>query len=154
MSAWSPLSIGIAAGTAVVAIAAGAVYYLKRRQKKDPAELERLRRIALGRTGRIVSGEITGLIEPDGTNTTMLLVYRYDISGVTYEVTQDVSTMPAVASEASHLVGCAISVKYEVKHPTNSIVVCEEWSGIRAASHLGMMRNASSTTATDSAQKD
>lgn len=130
MKNWSSLDIGLAAGAAVVLASAGAVAYLKLRRKQDPAELERLRRLSLGHTGRITAGEITGLIEPEGDNTALLLVYRYNIAGVVYEVTQDISTMPAVAAEAPHLVGRDISVKYETKHPSNSIAVCEEWSGI------------------------
>lgn len=132
-----PLAIGLAAGAAAVLLAAGAAVYIKLRRKKDPAELERLRRLSLGRTGRITAGEVTGLIEPEGENTALLLVYRYDISGVTYEVTQDISALPAVASAARHLIGKDISVKYETKHPSNSIVVCERWSGIRGV-NLGV----------------
>jgi hypothetical protein len=127
----SPLEIGLVAGAVVVLISAGLFAYLKLLRKKDPAEIERLRRLWLGRTGRIAVGEITGLIEPEGARTALLLVYRYDIAGVTYEVTQDVSTMPAVAAEAPHLVGKGISVKYDLRHPSNSIAACEVWSGIR-----------------------
>ena len=132
MNVWSPLTIGLVAGAAGVLVTAGAITYLKLRRKKDPAEFERLRRVSLGRTGRIISGEITGLIEPEGENLApLLLVYRYDLAGVTYEVAQDVSMMPAVVAVAGRMVGQAISVKYEMKHPGNSITVCEEWSGIR-----------------------
>jgi len=131
VKAWSPLAIGLAAGAAGVLVSTAAVAYAKLRRKQDPAELERLRRLALGRTGRITAGEITGLMEPESEDTALLLVYRYDIAGVTHEVGQDVSTLPAVAAQAARLVGRAISVKYEMKHPSNSIVVCEEWSGVR-----------------------
>ena len=131
MKIWSPLTIGLAGGLAAVLAAAGAAVYFRLRRKKDPAELERLRRLSLGRTGRITSGEVTGLIEPEGENTPLLLVYRYDISGVAYEVMQDISTMPAVATVAHRLIAKGISVKYEMKHPSNSIVICEGWSGIR-----------------------
>lgn len=134
MKTLSPLEIGLIAGTLVVLIGTGLLAYLKLLGKKDPAELERLRRSWLGRTGRIVAGEITGLIEPEGQNTALLLVYRYDIAGVTYEVSQDVSTMPAVASQARHLVGKGISVKYDMRHPSNSVAICEEWSGISGIS--------------------
>jgi len=131
---WSPLTIGVVAVAAGLLVSAGTMTYLKLRRKKDPAELERLRRLALGRTGRITSGEITGLIEPeDGKSSPLLIAYRYDIAGVTYEVTQDISAMPAVAAEASRLIGRTISVKYDTRHPTNSIVVCEEWSGVRSS---------------------
>lgn len=131
MKPLSPLEIGLVAGAVLVLIGAGLFAYLKLLRKKDPAELERQRRLWMGRTGRIVAGEVTGLIEPEGENTSLLLVYRYDIAGVTYEVSQDVSMMPAVASQAPHLVGKGISVKYDMKHPSNSIAICEEWSGIR-----------------------
>ena len=131
MKAWSPVTIGLAAGAAGVLAGAGLVAYRKLRRKKDPAELERLRRAALGRTGRITAGEVTGLIESEGeSGAPLLLVYRFQIAGVSYEVAQDVSMMPLVAAKAAHLVGQAISVKYEMKHPSNSIVVCEEWSGV------------------------
>jgi hypothetical protein len=129
---WSPLAIGLAAGTAGVLIGTATIAYRKMRRKKDPVELERLRRVGLGRTGRIITGEITGLIDPEsGQAAPLLLVYRYDIAGVTYEVTQDVSSMPQIAARAGRLMGRTISVKYEMNRPSNSIVVCEEWSGIR-----------------------
>lgn len=131
LKALSPFAIGLAAGVAAILIAAGIAAYLKLRRKQDPAELERLRRTSLGRTGRIAAGEITGLIEPEGESTApLMLVYRYDIAGVTYEVTQDVSMMPGIAAKASRLIGLTVSIKYEMKQPSNSIVVCEEWSGI------------------------
>lgn len=132
MKVWSPVTIGIAAGAAAFLAGAGVIAYWKLRREKDPAELERLRRMALCRTGRIVSGEVTGLIEPEGEKAApLLLVYRYQVAGVSYEVAQDVSTMPQVAARAAHLVGKSVAAKYDMKHPSNSIVVCEEWSGIR-----------------------
>ena len=149
----SPLEIGLIAAAVVVLIGAGLFAYLKLLRKKDPAELERLRRLELGRTGRIVAGEITGLIEPEGENTALLLVYRYDIAGVTYEVSQDVSMMPAVASQAHHLVGKGISVKYDMKHPSNSIAICEEWSGIRGTSAGEQERQGALATSSGTAEK-
>jgi hypothetical protein len=130
VSIGSPLEVGLAVGAALVLISAAVFTYFKLRRKKDPAQIERLRRLSVGQRGRIIPGEVIGLIEPEGKSTALLLVYRYDVAGVTYEVTQDVSSMPAVAAQATHLVGRGISVKYDVKHPTNSIAACEVWSGI------------------------
>ena len=130
MSIGSPLEVGLAVGAALVLIGAAAFIYFKLRAKKDPAEIERLRRLSVGQSGRITTGEVIGLIEPEGKSTALLLVYRYDVAGVTYEVSQDVSSMAAVAARATHLVGRGINVKYDVKHPTNSIAACEVWSGI------------------------
>ncbi len=129
----SPLEIGLAAGVGAVLLSAGTFAYLRLRRKKDPAEIERLRRLSLGRTGRIAAAEVTGLIEPAEKNSALMLVYRYDVAGVTYEVMQDISTMPAVAAEARHLIAKSISVKYETKHPSNSIAASEVWSGITGA---------------------
>jgi hypothetical protein len=126
----SPLEIGLAAGAVVVLTSAGVFAYFRLRRKKDPAEIERFRRLWLGRTGRITTGEVTGLVEPEGNNTALLLVYRYDIAGVTYEVMQDLSTMSTLAAAARRLVGKRISVKYDMKHPSNSIAACEVWSGL------------------------
>ncbi len=131
MNEWSPLTIGLAAGAAALLIAAGTLAYLKLRRRKDPAELERLRRLSLSRTGRIATGEIVGLEEPESSGSSaLLLVYRYDVAGVTYEVSQDVSVLPAVAALARRLMGRPASVRYEMRHPSNSIVVSESWSGL------------------------
>ena len=153
MKVWSPLAIGLAAGAAGVLIAAGAAVYLKLRKKKDPVELERLRRLSLARTGRITSGEVTGLIEPEGESTALMLVYRYDISGVTYEVTQDVSMMAALAAEPHRLIGKGVSIKYEMKHPSNSIVISEDWSGIRGAGLDEPESTAGPTNSAETAEK-
>ncbi|HEV2245156.1 MAG TPA: hypothetical protein VGW37_00760 [Terriglobia bacterium] len=130
MKLGSPLEIGMAVAAAVLLTGCGAFAYVRLRRRKSPAEIERLRRLWLGRTGRIAAAEVTGLIEPAGDNSAPMLVYRYDVAGVTYEVMQDISTMPAVAAEARHLIGKGISVKYETKHPSNSIAACEVWSGL------------------------
>lgn len=131
MKTLSPHEIELAAGVVVlVLIGCGAFAYFMLRRRKSPAEIERLRRLSLGLSGRITAGEVTGLIEPEGEKTALELVYRYDIAGVTYEVTQDVSALPEVAAAARQLMGKGISVKYETKHPSNSIAACEIWSGI------------------------
>lgn len=126
----SPLEIGTAVAVVVVLFGCGAFAYVRLRRRKSPAEIERLRRLWLGRTGRIAAAEVTGLIEPAGDDSALMLVYRYDVAGVTYEVMQDISTLPAVAAEARHLIAKGISIKYETKHPSNSIAACEVWSGI------------------------
>ncbi|MCL5006052.1 MAG: hypothetical protein M1404_05920 [Acidobacteria bacterium] len=131
MREWSSLTIGVVAGAAGVLAGAGTLVYLKLRRRKDPAELERLRRFSLSRTGRIATGEIISLVEPEGQNASaVLLVYQYDVAGVTYEVAQDVAPLPAVAALASRAVGQEVIVKYEMKRPGNSIIISEEWSGL------------------------
>ncbi len=131
MKEWSPLTIGLAAGAAGALASVATLVYLKARRRKDPAELERLRRLFLSHTGRIATGEIVGVVEPEGRDSSaVLLVYQYDVAGVTYEVAQDVAALPAVAALAGRAVGQTVSVKYEMKRPGNSIIISEEWSGL------------------------
>ena len=132
MKVWPSFTIGMVAG---VLTGVGALVYAKMRRRKDPAEIERTRRLTLNKTGRITSGEVISLVEPEGDSVApTLLVYHYEVSGVTYEVAQDVSTLPGIAARAPYLMGQNINVKYEMKHPGNSIIICEEWSGITGVS--------------------
>ena len=59
-----------------------------------------------------------------------LLVYSYAVRGVEYTASQDVSQLktflPADFSSCAH-----VAVKYDPRNPANSIVLAEEWSGLR-----------------------
>ena len=126
---WSPLTISLAAGAAGLLIIAGTLLVRRLRRRKTPAELERLRRLFLTRHGRIVTGEMIDLVE-EKESSALMLVYRYDVAGVTYEVAQDIAMLPAAAELAGKALGGIVSVKYEMRQPSNSIVVSEEWTGI------------------------
>jgi hypothetical protein len=104
---------------------------LRRWRRKDPAELERLRRLAVNACGRIIAGKVLDLAEPlpDGAPGPILL-YEYEVAGVTYEAAQDVNALPEIAAAAPFLPGQTTSVKFDPRHPTNSILACEEWCGI------------------------
>lgn len=100
-------------------------------RRKSPEEIERLRRLGVNACGRIGWGRILELAEPaaDGPAGPILL-YEYEVAGVTYEAAQDVSSLPEIAAAAQFLPGQTTSVKYDPKQPTNSILVCEAWCGI------------------------
>jgi hypothetical protein len=59
-----------------------------------------------------------------------ILLYDYEVAGVTYEAAQDLSALPQIAAAAPFLPGQTTSVKYDPKQPTNSILACETWCGI------------------------
>lgn len=59
-----------------------------------------------------------------------ILLYEYEVAGVTYEAAQDLSALPQIAAAAPFLPGQITSVKYDPKQPTNSILACEAWCGI------------------------
>ncbi len=112
--------------------------------RKDPAEIERLRRLAVNRRGRITAGRIVDLIEANrqpmipsrqgrgagGEGVSRLVLYTYEVAGAKYEAAQDISSLAKVVTAAQCLAGQSTSVKYDPKRPTNSIIVCEEWCGV------------------------
>jgi hypothetical protein len=100
-------------------------------RRKDPAELERLRRLDINKRGRISAGRILDLVEPETSGSkSRLVVYSYEVAGVIYEAAQDVTPLPEIAAMAHFLAGQIASVKYDPKRPVNSIIACEEWSGL------------------------
>lgn len=125
--------LGIAvAGTAAVALAGVWAWRAVRRlRRKSPDELERLRRLGVNACGRIISGRIVELAEPvTGGPAGPILLYEYEVAGVTYEAAQDLSALPGIAAAAPFLPGQTTSVKYDPRQPTNSILACEAWCGV------------------------
>ena len=144
--------LGIAvAGTAAVTLAGVWAWRTVRRwRRKSPDEIERLRRLGVNACGRIILGRIVELAEPvaDGPAGPILL-YDYEVAGVTYEAAQDLSALPEIAAAAPFLPGQTTSVKYDPKQPTNSILACEAWCGIP---DLEPNRNASRERREESAE--
>jgi hypothetical protein len=113
----------IAAGAAVVLVAAILFRaWLLRRPTAE--ELERRRRLGIHQAGKMADGMILDVLETT-------IEYSYDVRGVEYIATQDISALqdrvpiPRVA-----IAGLAL-VKYDPRNPANSIVLCEDWSGLR-----------------------
>lgn len=107
---------------------------LSRWRRKSPEEIERLRRLDVNRRGRITTGHIADLVEqPSGRKDERplrLILYRYEVAGVTYEAAQDVASLPGVVWGAPTLADQTASVKYDPRRPTNSIIACEDWCGV------------------------
>jgi len=121
-----PVAALAAVGT--LAIAAGIAIIWLARRRPSPDELEKRRRLRVSRLGRTIEGTI---VEAD-SNT---LYYTYDVHGVQYSTTQDVSALlELMGGDPARLVG-SVSVKYLRDNPANSIIVCEEWSGLPARSY-------------------
>ena len=105
------------------ALIAGVVTVILR-SHGDPLERERKRRLAVHATGRLVDAMVTGA-QGD------LIYYFYTVGGVEYAASQDVSQLRAYLTQpVESLIGPA-TVKYSNRNPANSILVCEEWSGVR-----------------------
>ena len=57
--------------------------------------------------------------------------YKYDVAGVTYECSQDVTYLRHWINLHSCRLGLHTSVKYDPQNPGNSLVVSENWMGLR-----------------------
>ena len=128
----------IAGAAAGAAVAAGAVYWWFHRKRPTADELEYERRQSLVGFGRIVDGmlldgfQVTG---GDGSTRNMLL-YQYEISGVSYECSQDITLLIEIVDPASVKIGMPCSIRYQPGSPENSILVAERWSGLREDAYV------------------
>ena len=107
---------------------------LSRKSKKSPEQLEYERRTELTQGGRIIDGNIIDVheLEDDENGRQMiLLVYSYDVAGVTYEASQDVTHLRQFIDLYSCRLGLPASVRYDPHNPGDSIVISETWSGLR-----------------------
>jgi len=107
---------------------------LARKNKKPEEEIERERRTQLTRGGRIIDGNVIDVLELEDDETgrqMILLVYTYDVAGVTYEASQDVTHLRQFIDLYSCRLGLPSSVRYDPHNPGDSIVISETWSGLR-----------------------
>ena len=119
----------IAATAAIIGYA-----LLSRKNKKSTEQLEKERRTDLTRGGRIIDGNVIDVLELEDDETgqlMILLVYNYDVAGVTYEASQDVTHLRQFIDLYSCRLGLPASVKYDPHNPGDSIVISETWSGLR-----------------------
>jgi hypothetical protein len=124
--AWPPSGVEAALlslALAVVVLLAAIGFRRWRAARIPPEERERRRRamlVALGKMGDAVLVEI----RED------LIFFSYSVRGVEYTASQDVSALrDQVPQDLSSVL--AVAVKYLPQNPANSIVVAEEWSGLR-----------------------
>jgi len=104
---------------------------LLRRKPKSAEELERERRAWLESIGRITDGTVIDVHEvPSGNKNFTLLIYQYDVAGVSYEASQDITYLRQWINLHSCRLGLPTSVRYDPQNPGNSIVVSEKWMGL------------------------
>jgi len=110
-----------------------ATYLLLRRKPKTADELERERREWLDRVGRITDGTVIDVQETPASEqkSLTLLIYQYDVAGVSYEASQDVTYLRQRINLHSCRLGVPTSVRYDPQNPGNSMVVSERWLGLR-----------------------
>jgi hypothetical protein len=94
-----------------------------RRSRITPDEKERERRVGLLAGGKRADANLLDIQEN-------VLIYSYAVRGVEYTASQDISRLKMFLPEDVASLG-PICVKYDPRNPANSIVLAEEWSGLR-----------------------
>ena len=93
---------------------------LSRKNKKPGEQIERDRRMLLTLGGRIIDGNVIDVLELEESESgqqMILLVYKYDVAGVTYEASQDVTHLRQFIDLYSCRLGLPASVKYDPQNP-------------------------------------
>jgi Protein of unknown function (DUF3592) len=108
----------------VLAIIAALIGYRAWKESRiPPEERERIRRARLVATGKMGDATVVEVREQH-------VFYAYMVRGVEYTASQDVSLLldrvPPDLSEVQ-----TVAVRYDPRNPANSIVVAEQWSGLR-----------------------
>lgn len=126
-------------GATLVAFGVG---YVLRRRRKTPEQLEQERRLRISLHGRITDGTVIDAQEmSNGTEPVQLLIFQYDVAGVSYEASQDITHLRQFVDIHTCRVGLPSSVKYDPQNPGDSIVIAEDWSGLRTEPiRSGIMR--------------
>jgi len=119
----------LALGTTGVALAA---YALLRRKPRNANDVELERRTWLNTVGRITDGTVIDVQEITiNARPATMLIYQYDVAGVSYEASQDVTYLRQWINLHSCRLGLPTSVKYDSRNPGNSMVIAEGWMGLR-----------------------
>jgi hypothetical protein len=123
----------IVASAVLLLLVAGIIVLVRIRRR--PKDKEQRRRLMVNLHGRLGDATITEV--RDDT-----VFYSYAVRGVSYTASQDISKLRShIPTDPDRLVGPA-SLKYSPGNPANSIIICEEWSGLRL---LGNGRNYASS---------
>jgi hypothetical protein len=118
------VGFGLVVVLAGLGVAAG--YRAWKRSRVSPAELERRRRAALVSEGKM--GDAT-VLEMRGD----FVVYSYAVRGVAYTASQDLSALKHLLPQDMEAAFGPVLVKYEARNPANSIILAEDWCGLRTS---------------------
>src|SRR5690348_9292732 len=115
----------------VALLVTGVTYWIRSR-RKTAEQLERERRHRLSLHGRICDGTVFDVQEVQSNGSgAQLLMYTYEIGGVAYEASQDITHLRQFVDIHSCKLGLPTSIKYDPQNPGDSIVIAEDWTGLR-----------------------
>jgi hypothetical protein len=119
-----PVNEAVVIGAVLLVLMAAGVFVVVLIRRK-PKDKEKHRRLEVNLSGRLGDATITDVTDDS-------IVYEYFVGGLTYTASQDISQLREMIPADSHrLIGRPASLKYSTQNPANSILLCEEWSGLR-----------------------
>jgi hypothetical protein len=119
-----PVTQTLVIGAVSLPVVAAGIFVVLRIRRK-PKDKEKIRRLEVNVNGRL--GDATILEISDDA-----IFYEYSVGGMTYTASQDISQLrELIPSESHRLIGRPASLKYSPQNPANSILLCEQWSGLR-----------------------
>jgi hypothetical protein len=116
--------VGVCLVAVLLALGAWLGIAIWKRSHISPEEVERRRRATLHASGKM--GDAT-LVEVRGNH----VFYSYDVRGVEYIASQDVSALRAMLPADPSAVNGVVYMKYDPRNPANSMILSEQWSGLR-----------------------
>jgi hypothetical protein len=120
-----PLTQTLVIGAVSVPVIAAGIFVVLRIRRK-PKDKEKLRRLDVNLNGRLGDATITDINDD-------AIIYEYSVRGLTYTASQDITQLrELIPADPHRLIGRPASLKYSSQNPANSILLCEEWSGLRA----------------------
>lgn len=120
-----PVTEALVIGAVSLPVVAAAVYVVLRIRRK-PKDKEQRRRLEVNSNGRLADATILEFTDD-------AIFYEYSVRGITYTASQDISKLrELIPADPERLIGRPASLKYSSQNPANSILLCEEWSGLRA----------------------
>src|SRR3954464_11867578 len=103
-------SFALASSTTIAAIV---LALWLRSRRKTPEEYERERRLRIATAGRITDGPVLDAQEMNvNEKPAQLVIYRYDVGGVSYEASQDITNLRQFVDLHTCRIGVPTSVKY------------------------------------------
>jgi hypothetical protein len=119
-------ALAFALAVVLSSLGAAAVYRAWKRSRVSPGELERRRRATLVSAGKM--GDATVLEMRDD-----FVLYSYAVRGVAYTASQDMSGLKHLLPQDLEAAVGPVLVKYDGRNPANSIILAENWCGLRSS---------------------
>jgi hypothetical protein len=99
-------------------------YRAWKRSRTTPAERERRRCAWIMAVGKMGDAALVEIQES-------VIFYSYAVRGVEYTASQDLALLGRSSVDLTSV--NALGVKYDPRNPANSIIMSEEWSGLRGS---------------------